>query len=177
MRLFFALWPGERLRRELDALAADLAQRAQGKAVPAAKVHMTLAFLGEVPSARFPAAVEAGSRVKGEAFDFALDEVGAFRSAQVAWIGSAAGHPALTALQSGLADELRREGFELESRPFAAHVTLARRIRRPIARQAVQPIAWPVRDFALVASDTGKGTYEVTRSWSFTGTRESKENA
>ena len=175
MRLFFALWPGERLRRELEALAVGLAQRAQGKAVPAAKVHMTLAFLGEVPAARFPLAVDAASRVKGEAFAFALDEVGAFRSAHVAWIGSAAGHPALTALQAGLADELRREGFELESRPFAAHVTLARRTKHPIARQAVQPIAWRVHDFALVASDTGKGIYEVKMS--FPWTRESKENA
>ena len=177
MRLFFALWPDERLRRSLERVAADLAARARGKAVPAAKVHMTLAFLGEVPMDLFPAAVDAASRVKAEPFELVLDEVGAFSSAHVAWVGSGAGHPALTALQSDLAGELRREGFELESRPFAAHVTLARRIVRPIAREALQPIAWPVRDFALVASDTGKGTYEVRRSWPFPWTRESKENA
>ena len=165
MRLFFALWPDDRLRASLERVAIELAARAQGKAVPAAKVHMTLAFLGEVPVDRMPAAVDAASRVAGEAFDVALDEVGAFRSARVAWIGSSAGLPALTSLQSGLAAELRREGFELESRPFAAHVTLVRRISRPVAREAVAPIAWRVRDFALVASNTGKGTYEVGRTW------------
>jgi len=165
VRLFFALWPDEALRGRLARAGAELAQRAQGKAVPAAKVHMTLAFLGEVAQDRFAAAADAASRVKGEAFDFTLDEVGAFRSARVAWVGSAGGHPALTALQSQLAGQLRREGFELESRPFAAHVTLARRISRPIAREAAEPIAWRVRDFALVASDTGKGTYEVVKRW------------
>jgi len=161
VRLFFALWPDQPLRNRLERVAADLCARSHGKAVPAAKVHMTLAFLGEVPADRFPAAVDAASRVKGEPFEFALDEAGSFRSARVAWIGSARGHPGLTALQSALAAELRREGFELESRPFAAHVTLVRRISRPIPREAVEPIAWRVNDFALVVSDTGKGSYEV----------------
>jgi len=165
VRLFFALWPGDGLRQRLEHLANDLAARGQGKAVPAAKVHMTLAFLGEVPHDRLPAAVDAASRIKGEAFDLALDEIGSFRSAHVAWVGSSRGHPALTTLQSDLAHELRREGFELETRPFAAHVTLARRIARSIAREAVEPIGWPVRDFALVVSDTGKGTYEVGKTW------------
>ena len=177
MRLFFALWPDDRLRASLERLGIDLAARAEGKAVPAAKVHMTLAFLGEVPADRFPAATDAASRVPGEAFELMLDEVGAFRPARVAWAGSSAGHPALTALQSRLAAELRTEGFELESRPFAAHVTLVRRISRPVAREAVKPLAWRARDFALVASNTGKGTYEVKRSWSFPWTRESNENA
>jgi 2'-5' RNA ligase len=165
MRLFFALWPDDALRRSLERIGAALSQRTQGKAVPAAKVHMTLVFLGEVPEGRFAHAVAAASRVKGEAFDLALDEVGAFRSAHVAWIGAAQGHPALSALQSGLAGQLLSEGFELESRPFAAHVTLARRIARPIAREGVEPIAWRVRDFSLVASDAGKGSYEVKESW------------
>jgi len=165
VRLFFALWPDEALRRQLERLGAGLARRAEGKAVPAAKVHMTLAFLGEVPADRLDSAIDAASRVKGGAFELLLDEVGAFRSARVAWVGSTAGHPSLTALQSALSGELRREGFELESRPFAAHVTLARRIARSLAREAAEPIAWRVRDFALVASDTGKGTYEVVRTW------------
>lgn len=170
MRLFFALWPHEALRRRLERLAADLSLRAQGKATAVAKIHMTLAFLGEVPRERFPAAVEAASRAGGEAFELVLDEIGSFRSAQVAWIGSSNGHPALTALRSRLAAELRREGFELETRPFAAHVTLARRILRPIERQAVEPVAWPVRDFALVSSDTGKGSYEVKTLMPLVGT-------
>jgi len=165
VRLFFALWPEEALRRSLARLAAEVAARAQGKAVPAAKLHMTLAFLGEVAAGRLPAAVDAASRVKGAAFELAMDEVGSFSAAHVAWVGSVAGHPACSALQSDLAAQLRREGFELESRPFAAHVTLVRRIVRPIGREAVAPIAWPVRDFALVVSDTGKGNYEAVRRW------------
>ncbi|HEX4779917.1 MAG TPA: RNA 2',3'-cyclic phosphodiesterase [Usitatibacter sp.] len=165
MRLFFALWPDDALREALGRVGLVLAARAQGKPVPAAKLHMTLAFLGEVAAERFAPAADAAARVKGEAFELLLDEVGAFRSARVAWVGSTAGHPALTALQTALAGELRHEGFELESRPFAAHVTLARRIARPLGRESAEPIAWRVRDFVLVASDTGKGTYEVGKAW------------
>ena len=161
MRLFFALWPDAAVRRQLGALAGTLAERARGKGVPEAKAHMTLAFLGEIPVERFAAAGDAASRVAGQAFDLLLDEVGSFRAARVAWAGSSRGHPSLTALQSNLARELAAAGFVLESRPFAPHVTLVRRIAQPIAREAVEPIAWQVRDFALVVSDTVKGSYEV----------------
>ena len=165
MRLFFALWPDAALRRQLGALAGTLAQRAHGNAVPEAKAHMTLAFLGEVPVERSPAVCDAASRVEGEGFELVLDEVGSFRAAKVAWAGSSRGHPALIALQSSLAHELATEGFALESRPFAAHVTLVRRAASPIGRAGIEPMTWRVRDFALVASDTGRGTYEVGKTW------------
>jgi 2'-5' RNA ligase len=93
VRLFFALWPDDALREALGRVGLVLAARAQGKPVPAAKLHMTLAFLGEVPAERLAPAVDAAARVKGEAFELLLDEVGAFRSARVAWVGSTAGHP------------------------------------------------------------------------------------
>jgi RNA 2',3'-cyclic 3'-phosphodiesterase len=169
VRLFFALWPGDRLRETLARVGMDLARRAHGRPVPAPKLHMTLAFLGEVPPARFAAAAGAASRVASSGFDLALDEVGSFRAAHVAWAGSTRGHPALTALQAALARELRGEGFALEDRPFAAHVTLARGTSRPIAREPMPALSWRVRDFVLVASDTGKGSYEVGRRWKLGG--------
>jgi len=165
VRLFFALWPDHALRARLAALAAGLAARSRGKAVPAAKIHMTLAFLGEVPAERLAAAEHAASRVNAPAFEIALDEVGSFRAAHVAWAGSRLAHPALAAMQAALSGELRREGFELESRPFAAHVTLARRVVDPIPREDMPPLPWNVDEFVLVASDTGSGSYEVGRRW------------
>ncbi len=165
MRLFFALWPGPGVRAELAALGARLAVGGRGNAVPEGKLHMTLAFLGEVPVDRFEAACNAASRVRAESFDLVLDEAGSFRAARVAWAGASHAPRALASLQSDLAGELGRAGFELESRPFAAHVTLVRRAAAAIASEPIAPVAWRVDEFVLVASDTGRGTYEVGEKW------------
>jgi 2'-5' RNA ligase len=58
-RLFAALDLPEELRLELAARAAGLAAELGGRAVPAQNLHLTLAFLGEVPAERGAEAVAA----------------------------------------------------------------------------------------------------------------------
>ena len=159
-RLFFAVWPGE-AAAPLARLAADLAVVAEGRAVPREKIHLTLAFLGEVPAARLDGAREAGAGVRFERFAFALDRVGSFRGARVAWAGSARMPEPLAALQSALAARLLAMGFVLEERPFAPHATLARRTRKPVPEAAIPAIDWRVDAFTLVRSGGGDGRYEV----------------
>jgi 2'-5' RNA ligase len=54
---------------------------------------------------------------------------------------------------------LYRAEFILERRPFAAHVTLLRKARKPAAIEPLPQVEWPVREFALVDSDLSR--YEV----------------
>ena len=171
MRLFFAMWPDDSVRARLGEIGTALASRSRGKPVPAEKLHVTLAFLGEVSDARLNDARQAAAAVRAPAFELAIDEMGSFRPAGVAWAGCSQVPPALEALQSSLALELRERAFSLEDRPFVAHITLARRISRPIAREAMAAIAWSVRDFALVRSETGRGTYAVVERWNLEGRR------
>jgi 2'-5' RNA ligase len=163
-RLFFAVWPGE-ASAPLARLAADVAVVAEGRAVPREKIHLTLAFLGEVPAARLDAARAAAGHVRFEGFAFALDRVGSFRGARVAWAGSARVPAPLAALQSALAARLQSSGFALEERPFAPHATLARRTRKPVAPAAIRAIDWRVDAFTLVRSGSGDGRYEVLEEY------------
>jgi 2'-5' RNA ligase len=55
-----------------------------------------------------------------------------------------------------LHSELRKGGFQLEDRPFAAHVTLLRKAKRPAAFPALPPVQWPVGEFSLVESAHGR---------------------
>ncbi len=169
MRLFFALWPDEVVRAGLAAVAASTAARAGGRAVPAAKLHLTLSFLGDVADERAPEAIEAASGVRGQGFELMLDVLGSFRSARVAWAGVSNVPPGLAALQSSLDLELRERRFVLEDRPFAAHATLARRIANSIPRESMAPIAWNVDEFVLVRSETGRGSYTVMERWKLEG--------
>ena len=53
-RLFLALWPDPATAAALAVLARDVAEHAHGKATPPENIHLTLAFLGNQPSAIVP---------------------------------------------------------------------------------------------------------------------------
>jgi len=131
MRLFIAVETGEDLRlaaasamRRLKTAGADV------KWVRPEQMHFTLHFLGAVAPARAPLAaraVEAASGVR--AFPLELSGAGAFPDAgnpRVIWLGLSRGAAELAALRKAVGEELSASGFELDSRPFAAHLTLGR---------------------------------------------------
>ena len=76
-RLFFALWPSPHAVESLAGVARDCALRFGGRPTRAETVHMTLAFLGEQPDARFSDIVAAASSVAFAPFDLKLDRLGA----------------------------------------------------------------------------------------------------
>lgn len=164
-RLFFAVWPDAGAAARLAALAGEVAIVCGGKPVPAGKIHLTLAFLGETAPDRALEAVEVARAVRFAPLGLVLDSVGSFRAARVAWAGSLAPQIGLEALQADLAARLRAAGFALEDRPFATHVTLSRRVLRAVPRARIDPIAWTVDAFTLVRSETGTGRYEVVESF------------
>jgi RNA 2',3'-cyclic 3'-phosphodiesterase len=164
-RLFFALWPDEDARRALGALAHDVARVAGGKPAPPEKIHLTLAFLGEIPAERCPELIGAAREIRGAPFTLKLDRVGSFRRARVAWAGTSEAPRALVDLQAALAARLASRGFGLEEREFAPHLTLARRIERSLPPASIAPIAMRATALALVASETGTGRYTTLDTW------------
>jgi 2'-5' RNA ligase len=98
-----------------------------------------------------------------------LDGVGSFRPAEVAWAGCTRVPPGLAALHAGLAAELRSRGFTLDDRPFAPHVTLARRISKAVPREPMPPLEWRAREITLVRSEAGTGRYDVLEGWPLEG--------
>lgn len=165
MRLFFAIWPDARAADALARLAVEVAGRTGGRATPAGKIHLTLAFLGEVASERAADAAAAGGGLHARPFQLAFDTLGWFRGARVAWIGCSQPAPELLALQAALAAGLRDRGLDLEDRPFAPHVTLARKVRRSVSRAPIAPIAWEASEITLVQSGAGTGRYVTIGRW------------
>jgi 2'-5' RNA ligase len=93
--------------------------------------HVTLRFLGEVDPERQEAALSAGRRAAmlGAPFEMALESIGYFpdgRRPHTLWIGTGAGGTQLVTLARQLTDELAKEGFAAEERPFVPHLTIAR---------------------------------------------------
>ena len=115
-RLFFALWPDEAAAAKLAGLAGELAARSNGKAVPAGKIHLTLAFLGNVAEDRVADLLAV--RVDAASFTMRLDCTGVFPKAGVAWAGVESAPRELLDLQSKLMRKLARLGFSLDERAY-----------------------------------------------------------
>ena len=168
LRVFFALWPEPSLRSALADLAGEVARETRGRPTAGENVHLTLAFLGAQRPDRIALLRALAERVHGSPFAVMLDEIGCFRRSAIGWLGSSVVQAGLVGLQERLASALREREFPVDERPYAPHLTLARRIQTPARRQLPAPIVWKVGSFALVASETGRSgpTYRTLAEWS-----------
>lgn len=130
-RAFVAIEIPADVRAKLAAVQDELKKtRAHVSWVPAANIHLSLAFLGDVSRDSLPligAALDEAAALT-EAFSLFAADIGVFgspRSPRVIWAGIGAS-PSLQSLQKTVADHIRALRIELEDRPFKAHLTLGR---------------------------------------------------
>jgi 2'-5' RNA ligase len=177
MRLFVAInLPDDERTAMSDAVAPLAADGAPVKWVEAARLHITLQFLGSVDDAQAePIGDALAAAVAGlKTFDVTVGGGGAFPDLahpRVLWIGVER-HPALELLANDVARVLGRFGFEPELRPFQPHVTVGR-AQKDAGPADVRPVAdklaaieyasvVPVESVDLMESMTGRG-YRVVR--------------
>ncbi len=162
-RLFFALWPDTEVRRQLAQLARHWTRRP----VPEGNLHMTLAFLGDCTAEQRDCFRTAAVGVAAEPFSLALDFLGGRARSGIQWLGSSQAPAALLELVVGLSRALQPCGFEAEKRRFLPHVTLSRKVKKPMVKSGLEALIWPVEDFALVESvpESGGVRYQVLERW------------
>ena len=171
-RLFFALQPDSKAREAIAAVALDITGRHGGMAVPAPRIHLTLAFLGDVEGSRVDLARGAAQAIAVSAFELSLDRIGSFARQSLAWVAPGRVPAELAILHDRLAARLREAGFVLERRRFSPHITIARRIGRPVASAEMPAIPWSVREFVLVESDLATGAYRDRARCALSGSNE-----
>lgn len=163
MRLFFALWPPAATVAALAVWAGKAQAATGGKPTRPEAIHLTLAFLGEVSEGRVADAINAAKKVRGvpHALPIELAKVWAHNS--IVWVGPERTPPDLDSLARSLRAELRAGGFAMESRPFAAHVTLVRKAHRAARLPPLPAVNWPVEELTLVRSKLlpNGSTYEI----------------
>ncbi len=173
MRLFAAIDPDEEARRAIAAEQARLAAalRGSGTLTPSRgdQLHLTLAFLADVPEDDVAGVITALSRpFDRPAFDIELGGLGTFPphgAPHVVWLGLRRGARETVDLQAEVAARLSAMGIALESRAFRPHLTLARwRDAQPSDRARVlrcdrgRPVAAVrVASVALYQSVLGRG--------------------
>jgi len=169
--MFVALVPPEEVAAHLDEFLAVRREAATFRWTLADQLHVTLAFLGDVPDPRLDDLVERMERaarrrapvVTGVAGGGAFPDAA---SARVLWAGlalDAAGREELARMATGARAAASKAGIVVDGRRFRPHLTLARLGRPQEVSSWVRLLdtyvgpAWPTSTWSLVASHLGQG--------------------
>jgi len=166
-RLFFALWPDSTVRAKLARAAAEIVPDKR-RSVAAAKLHLTLVFIGSIDDRTIARLCADSETDTGIAFELCLDTSGVFRRAAITWLAPTVIPAELSRLVERLETRVAALGVPPETRPYRPHVTICRGLHNtPVPLASGFATQWPVNDYALVESIPGaRGVrYEVLRCW------------
>lgn len=165
VRVFVAIELSTEILAALEKVQQQLEQQPGGEAARWTNkegIHLTLKFLGEVPSEQLDTITQA-IRVacsRHAPFDLTIAGLGCFpniRRPRIVWAGVQEPTNSLLALQADIERELARAKFPKEKRGFTPHLTLGR-TRKTAHRQEIEALGGLV-----AASQTGElGRMRVT---------------
>jgi len=132
VRCFVALELPEEVKSFVFAFVSELRQKIKdAKWVSIQGMHLTLKFLGDVPSGAIPAVAKALEQPLAvpEPIQLKVQGLGCFphmKRPRVIWLGITDSQSALQSLVQKIEDALVPLGFPRETRSFKPHLTLAR---------------------------------------------------
>ncbi|HIJ38476.1 MAG TPA: RNA 2',3'-cyclic phosphodiesterase [Rhodospirillaceae bacterium] len=163
IRLFVGLTLPKAVRQKLETLQAGIPK---AHWVPAANLHVTLRFIGEIDEGAAEDVHNALTHIDVSAFQATLGGLGTFgrgRRIHRLWAGLTASNELLH-LQNKVEMAVRHAGLPAETRHFQPHVTLARLQDPPLARlqdfiagNNLLKASFPVDAFQLFSSQLGHG--------------------
>ena len=171
----------ERIIRIRERLLPDLPAI---RPTPIDALHLTIAFLGEIPNSMLePLGKAVGEAIVHQSrFELKLDRLGAFptiKDPRVFWIGLIGeALPMLLELQRRVVAACDASSVPSSDRRFHPHITIARTTRRGPRDQANRPIdiegddadrgIVPVENVTLYRSTLGRSgpSYRVIEAWS-----------
>ena len=134
MRVFFGIDPAPDCKRAIGDWR-DRFARAEGRPVPAANFHITLAFVGDIDNGgldRLYLAVDGCQpQWQSAAASVTLDQVGFWPRPGIFWLGCSAIPASLQRLAGQLGERAVAAGARRETRSWIPHVTLYRRCKSP----------------------------------------------
>jgi RNA 2',3'-cyclic 3'-phosphodiesterase len=143
MRTFIAVELSDEIKNTLAQVQSHLKYSgADVKWVDKDNIHLTLKFLGEIDEKKCEKIKTALDEIANSTapFEISLKEIGAFPKTEfprVIWVGLDKGAKESTELVKQVDAALSKIGFQEETRPFAAHLTIGR-VRSPKNKEALK---------------------------------------
>ncbi len=148
-RLFYAFWPDESLRHEVESARAKLFPLA-GRPVAVANLHVTVAFLGDVEESRIPRLSELAGPIAPVSIVF--DRLQHWSRSRALAAMASQPPPRVHSIAAALWLRLDRLGYAREARPYLPHVTLVRDIRAVRSALPWAPVEWTAYRVHLLES-------------------------
>ena len=181
-RVFFALWPSAEVAGHLGDVAERAVLTFGGRATRRDTIHLTLAFLGNVPETRLPELVRAAGAVHASSFSLSIDQLGTWQHNHLLWAGSLVRPAELDGLHAQLGVALAQAGFRVggAGRAYFPHVTLVRHLPESqtfldtATLPPVEAIAWLAERFVLVRSTLSADgpTYRIIEEFKLAATKQ-----
>lgn len=150
----------------LAGVAQDCARQFGGKPTRESTLHLTLAFLGEMPDASVSQLVREAQHIRAEPFTLRIDRLGYWGHNRLLWAGCESSPDPLVTLVGDLRARLHRLGVRVDAGEFTPHVTLLRRCPSQMDLQGcrqITPILWSCREFVLVRSNPAAAATDYQR--------------
>lgn len=178
-RVFFALWPSHEVAVALAGMANAATVRYGGRATRVDTIHLTLAFIGDVPEASLPLLRAIADTIEASPFALSIDRLGFWSHNHLLWAGCGDVPAGLAALVGELQQRLGVAGFRVDraERRFTPHITLVRKIsatRAPGSNNLlpnIDPLPWPCSRWVLVRSQLTEAgsSYQVIAEFPLNG--------
>jgi len=166
VRLFFALWPDDKTRQQINDVIEALPSKV-GRRVTPENIHITLAFLGSVRDEVTECLQDQAKIIRADGFKLSLDSLDWRKKPQFVWLAPSFVPDELTNLVMQINKAANDCGIKLEDRPYKPHITLLRKAKRKIPENSFRTINWNVESFVLAQSVTHPEgvSYTVLNSW------------
>jgi len=167
VRLFFALWPDVAVQHALAEWARTCHAVCGGRSPEPDKLHVTLAFLGEIEAGRYRALLEIADSLAGPGFELILNRIDYWRRNRIVYASPGRVPDRLAKLARCLAARLARAGYRVDGRNYLPHVTLLRDAKRAPDNLNMAPLTWTVSTMSLVETRraNGKLVYRQLQCW------------
>jgi 2'-5' RNA ligase len=169
-RLFFALWPDDKIRQELIRLRRSLQpQVKEFRWVPPHNFHVTLVFLGNIDPNSAASIKQSVESIAAKPFELVFDRVSYWNKPKAVCLTCRQQPaPELMRLVEALGLAVAHCGVQTDAKPYTPHITLARKAPAFI-EQCCEPIVWRAESFCLVEScnEPGGVYYKVIEQWPF----------
>ena len=166
-RLFFALWPNNEIRKQIDSFNKSI-KSGNLKKVQRDNLHITLVFLGNVDAKSETILRQSVESISVQPFVLQFDQLNYWQKPRILCLATQQYDTQLSILVNALKKAAEQCSIKTEKRPYQPHITLARKARTKIEVKTPR-ITWQAQSFCLVEScSTTNGVhYQVLQSWNF----------
>ena len=156
VRLFFALWPDETVRRLLTSRAKNIELDKKGRMMRSFNLHITLHFIGNTTEENMDCLDQQAATINNPPFILELNQLGSFNRQGIIWLGCQKVPSALHRLHRKLGQQIKQCDYEPDKRQYRPHVTLFRKAGLTEQSSPPEPVIWTIESFSLIRSESDR---------------------